>query len=97
MDVGFDDIELDELETNPKARPRFPTGVIKAYRKRLWQIRAVHDERDFYANRGFNFESIISMPGRYSIRLNDQFRLIIRFEDRGKERTVVVVAIQDYH
>lgn len=97
MDVRFNDVELDELEINAKAKPKFPTGVIKAYRKRLWQIRAAHDERDFYQNRGFKFERYESVAGHYSIRLNDQFRLIIRFEDRGAERTVVVVAIQDYH
>ena len=53
MDVRFNDDGLDELESNAKAKPKFPTGVIKAYRKRLWQIRAAHDERDFRANRGF--------------------------------------------
>ena len=97
MEVGFEDPALDDLETNVRARPRLPIGVIKAFRKRLWQIRAIHDERDFYANRGFNFEKYLSMPGHYSVRLNDQFRLILRFEEKPEGKTVVIVAIKDYH
>ena len=97
MEVSFDDPELDDLETNVRARPKFPTGVVKAFRKRLWQIRAVHAERDFRENRGFKFERYQEVDGHYSIRLNDQFRLIIRFEQHSEEKTVVVVAIKDYH
>ena len=97
MEVRFEDAALDDLETNVRARPRLPTGVIKAYRKRLWQIRALHDERDFYANRGFRFEKYQSMSGHHSIRLNDQFRLILRLEEQSGEKVVVIVAVTDYH
>ena len=97
MEVAFDDASLDALETDVGARTRFPTGVTKAYRRRLWQIRAAHDERDFYANRGFHFERFQEMEGHYSLRLNDQYRLIVRFEQHSEERTSVIVAIRDYH
>ena len=97
MDLGFDDPRLDDLETNVRARPKFPTGVIKAYRKRLWQIRALHDERDFYANRGFNFEKYQTKPGHYTVRLNDQYRLIFRFEEHSDYKTVMIVEIKDIH
>lgn len=93
----FEDPKLDDLETNPRARPKFPVGVIKAFRKRMWQIRAIHDERDFYTNRGFNFEKYLSLPEHYSIRLNDQFRLILRIEERNGRKTAVIVEIKDYH
>ena len=97
MEVSFDDSELDDLETNVRARQKFPAGVVKAFRKRLWQIRASYDERDFRENRGFKFERYQEMDGHYSIRLNDQFRLIFRFEEHSEKKTVVVVAIKDYH
>ena len=97
MEVRFDDPDLDDLETNVRARPKYPTGVIKAFRKRLWQIRAAHDERDFRENRGFNFERYQEVDGHYSIRLNDQCRLIFRFEQHSEGKAVVVVAIKDYH
>ncbi len=97
MEVSFDDQELDDLETNVRAKPKFPTGVIKAFRRRMWQIRAAHDERDFSANRGMNYERYQEMDGHHSIRLNDQYRLIIRFDEHSDGKTVVVVAIKDYH
>ena len=97
MEVRFDDASLDALETDPRVRPKFPTGVIKAYRRRLWQIRAAHDERDFYANRGFHFEKYQERDGHFSLRLNDQYRLLIRFEQHSDEKTVVIVTILDYH
>lgn len=97
MEVVFDDASLDALETDAHARPRFPTGVIKSYRRRLWQIRAAHDERDFYANRGFHFEKYQEMEGHFPLRLNDQYRLIIRFEEHSEDKTVVIVGIRDYH
>ena len=97
MEVRFDDPDLDDLETNVRAKPKFPTGVIKTFRKRLWQIRAAHDERDFRGNRGFNFESYQEVAGHYSIRINDQYRLIFRFEQDSGAKTVVIVAIKDYH
>lgn len=97
MEVRFEDAALDDLETNVGARPKLPIGVIKAFRKRLWQIRAAHDEREFYAIRGFNFEKYHSAAGHFVIRLNAQFRLILRFEQQSGERTVVIVAIKDYH
>ena len=97
MEVRFDDASLDALESDPSARPKFPLGVVKAYRRRLWQIRAAHDERDFYANRGFHFEKYKEMPGHYSLRLNDQYRLIIRFEEHPADKTVVIIGIKDYH
>lgn len=97
MEVVFDDESLDALETDPRAKSKFPYGVIKAYRKRLWQIRAAHDERDFYANKGFHFEKHQEMKGHHSLRLNEQYRLIVRFEQHSKEKTVVIVAVLDYH
>jgi len=97
MEVAFDDPELDDLETNARAKPKLPTGVIKAFRKRLWQIRATHDERDFRENKGLHFERYQKLDGHYSIRLNDQYRLIIRFEQHSDKRTVVIVAVVDYH
>ena len=97
MQVGFESSQLDDMETNVRARSKFPPAVVKAYRKRVWQIRAAHDERDLRVSRGANFEKYRAKDGQYSIRLNDQYRLIVRFEEHSEEKTVVVVDITDYH
>jgi toxin HigB-1 len=61
-------------------------------------IRAANDERDLAAVRGNRFEKLQgSRSHQYSIRLNDQYRLVLEFEGSGQNKTVVVVGIEDYH
>ena len=97
MEVRFADPSLEALETDARARPRFPIGVLRSYRRRIWQLRAAQDERDLYAVGGFHFERYKAKEDHYSIRLNDQYRLIIRFEGSPSRKAVVVVAVTDYH
>jgi proteic killer suppression protein len=49
MDVAFKDESLDRLETETRFSAGFGDAVVKAYRKRMQQIRAATDERTFYA------------------------------------------------
>lgn len=89
---------LDRLETDKDYDGGFPPEVVKAFRKRMQFIRSAMDERDFRALRGLRFKR---MEGdrrhQYSIRLNDQWRLIIEFEGRGREKTALIINIEDYH
>lgn len=76
----------------------YSTAVTKAFRLRLQAIRAAVDERDFYAMRSLHFEKLKGKRAHQrSMRLNDQFRLIVEFDGHGPNKTVVVVAIEDYH
>jgi proteic killer suppression protein len=58
MDVDFKDESLDRLETDPSFSAGFGDAVVKAYRKRIRQIRASNDERTFYALRSLHFEKV---------------------------------------
>jgi proteic killer suppression protein len=61
-------------------------------------IRAAMDERDLVAVRGNRFEKLKGdRSHQYSVRLNDQYRLILEFEGSGQGKVVVVVGIEDYH
>ncbi len=72
--------------------------LVKAFRKRMQTIRAALDERDFYFMRGLRFEPLKGKrAGEYSMRLNDQFRLIVKLEKRSKETIVIICSIEDYH
>jgi proteic killer suppression protein len=98
MDIRFEDSDLDRLETDSSFSAGFPASIVKAFRMRMQWIRSSPDERSFYGLRSFRFEKMKrSKLGEYSMRLNDQWRLIIRFEGEGKKKVVVVVAITDYH
>lgn len=98
MDVAFKNDSLDRLETDPTYSGGWGGDVVKAYRKRMQQIRAATDERTFYKHRALNFEKLKGpREGQYSMRLNDQWRLVIELEGEAPSKVVYIVEIVDYH
>ena len=97
MDVRFADSDLEGLEREASFATKLAPGIVKAFRKRMQMIRAASDERDFYAMKSLHFEQMKSNPNQHSMRLNDQYRLIVELESGSHAKTVVVVAISDYH
>ncbi len=98
MDVRFADVRLDRLETDLKYDAGFSQAVVTAFRKRLQLIRSAPDERVFYQLKSLNFEKLKgNRSHQHSMRLNDQWRLIIEFERSAQNKVVVVVSIEDYH
>ncbi|MFH1747709.1 MAG: type II toxin-antitoxin system RelE/ParE family toxin [Planctomycetota bacterium] len=98
MEVRFNDGRLDRLETDADYDGGHSQAVVTAYRKRLQAIRAAVDERDFYAMKSLRFEKLKGKRAHQrSMRLNDQWRLILELEGSRQEKHVVIVAIEDYH
>jgi proteic killer suppression protein len=98
MEVAFGDDDLDRLETDAKFDAGFSPGVVKAFRKRMQMIRSAVDERLFYAMKSAHFEKLKgNREGQYSMRLNDQWRLILGFAGEAPNKTAVVISIEDYH
>jgi proteic killer suppression protein len=98
MDVAFTDDALERVETDPSYSAGFSDAIVKAYRRRMQQIRAATDERTFYAHRSLRFEKLEGdREGQYSMRLNDQWRLIVELRGEAPKKVVHVVEIVDYH
>ena len=98
MDVRHDDRRLDRVEFEKEYTAGLAPGVVKAFRKTMQAIRAAGDERDLRERRAARFEKLSAgRSHQYSIRLNDQYRLIIELEGEAPNKTVVVVGIEDYH
>ena len=98
MLVRHADADLERLEMDPAFTAGFGGAVVKAFRKRMQFIREAVDERDFRAMKSLHFEKL--QGGRehqHSMRLNDQWRLVIGLEGKAPEKVVVVVEIADYH
>ena len=52
----------------------------------------------FYQMRSLRFEKLKGKrKHQYSMRLNDQWRLILELDDQVPTKVVVVVAVEDYH
>jgi len=50
MEFEFDDKNLDRLYTDRQFTAGYAQEVVRAFRMRMQQIAAFHDERDFYGN-----------------------------------------------
>lgn len=98
MEVEFAGDGLEQLEADPRFTGGFAAAVTTAFRKRMQMIRSAPDERDFYALKALHFEKLKGKRNhQFSMRLNDQWRLILEFKGKSPNKKVVVVAIEDYH
>ena len=98
MEVEFRDSDLRRLESDARFTAGLSPALVKAFRRRLQFIRAAPDERDLYQMRSLHFERLKgNRRHQRSIRLNDQFRLIVEIQGRDRTRKLIVVEITDYH
>lgn len=98
MEVEFDDDDLDNLETDAQFTAGHSQEVVRAYRRRMQQIRAFRDERDFYAAKALHFEKLKgNREGQHSIRLNLQWRLILEIRAAHPYKVIGIIEIVDYH
>ena len=98
VDIEFENDVLQKLESDATFDGGYERGVIKAFRKRTALIRSAPDERDFYALKSLHFEKLKgNRADTYSMRLNEQWRLIIKFRKEESGKVVVVINIEDYH
>lgn len=99
MRVRFEDDDLRRLHEEPQFRlPRLGADVVRQFRKKVNFLLAAADERDLYNYKALRFEKLAGKRvGQHSIRLNDQWRLILRLEQEDEGRIIVAVEIVDYH
>ena len=99
MRIVFEDDDLRRLAEGASYAPRrWGADIIKAYRKKIQVLRAATDERDLYALRSLHLEQLKgNRAGSSSIRLNDQFRLVIKFRTDDDGRVVIVIEMVAYH
>ena len=98
MEVEFDAKKLRALYTDPNATGGFSDAVVKRFRFVMGLIVNARDERDFQFLPGLRFEKLKGKRShQHSLRLNDQWRLIIELRGKGPHKTIGVIEIADYH
>jgi toxin HigB-1 len=98
MELRFNDPDLERLEVDPQYTGGRPPAIVEAYRKWLNFIRQAVDDGDLRAWRSLRMEMAdVERQHRYSIRLDDQWRLVIEFEQGKPAKELVIIAIEDYH
>lgn len=90
--------QLRRLDEEPGFTGGYGPAIVNAFRRRMQTIRAALDERDFYALKSLHYEKLKGPRSHQrSMRLNDQFRLILEVDRQPEGTIIVVVAIEDYH
>ena len=98
MRVKYATDDLQRLVTDIGFTDGFGRDVIRAYRKRIQMVESAEDERDFYSLKSLYFEKLSGARShQHSMRLNDQWRLIVEIEAGTPKNTIVVTSIEDYH
>ena len=93
---SFGDAATEDLyhaRTTSRAR-RFPQTILPAALRKLDVLNAARDLSDLRAPPGNRLEALKGdFAGFYSIRINDQWRIVFRWESGGAHE----VSIVDYH
>lgn len=98
MEVRFDNDTLQGIWLGTDPGRTYSKAIVKAFRKRVQFLLAATDLRSLRAMNSLNFEELAGpRQGEFSIRLNDQFRLIFRIEEVATGPVLAIQAIEDYH
>lgn len=99
MRLEFEDEELELLAFEPDFRTkRWSQDVTRAYRRVLNLISSAPNEQDLRQFKGLRLEKLKGKrAGTSSVRINDQYRLVLRFSTDDDGRVAVVIEAVDYH
>jgi toxin HigB-1 len=86
--------DVYDAVNSKEARKVLPVGLWPVARRKLDMIAAAREKRDLLAPPGNRLEELRGkLAGHLSVRINDQYRVVFRFE----EGNATGVAITDYH
>ncbi len=94
----FKNKALELLYTERKDAHKYSAEVVNGFFRVLAIIRNAQDERDLRALRSLNYEALKGKRSHQnSLRLNQQWRLIIERQEDAEGRLLWLIDIEDYH
>lgn len=98
MRLQHNDPKLQRVEDDPEKSIGSGEGIDRKFRFLLGYIRAALDERDLYKMKSLHYEKLRGKRSHQrSMRLNDQWRLILELRRERHGKLVVVISVEDYH
>jgi proteic killer suppression protein len=99
MRYEITDNELRKMDADKDyVAAKFGSEIHKAFRKVMNFVRAANTQIDLGAMKGLQFEKLKGdRKDQYSMRLNDQFRMIATFKSDKNGQIIVIIEIVDYH
>ncbi|MCG8310511.1 MAG: type II toxin-antitoxin system RelE/ParE family toxin [Cytophagales bacterium] len=101
MKVFFETKELASLyKADPerlRGKQRIPVTVVKQYQKKVNVLISINELKELYNFRSLNFEALKGdRKGQYSIRLNEQYRLLFRINKNGELELMIIEISKHY-
>jgi len=98
MRFEFINKDLRSLYTDEKNAHRYPPGLVDSFFDVIAIITNAANENDIRALTSLHYEKLKGKrEGQVSLRLNDQFRLIIQIIDETTGKKIQIIEIVDYH
>lgn len=86
------------LYTELKGAERYPPGIVDAFFDAIAMIDAVQDDKELLVFRGYHFEKLKGkLKAYHSLRLNKQYRLLVKLLEDGEGKYFEIADIDDYH
>lgn len=101
MQMDFGDARLEALYRTGKSRKgKLPAELVRKFCQRVQILGSAESINDLRNPVSLNFERMKGHESRFSVRLNDQYRLEfeIAFEDEAKTRgRIIVMKLSDHY
>jgi toxin HigB-1 len=99
VQLKFENAQLERLAYEVGYSPKgWGSELVRSYRRTVNLLHAALDERDVRNIKGLRLEKLLGKrKGTHSVRINNQVRLIIRFDGRDPSRVIVIIDAIDYH
>ena len=99
MRLRFEDDDLRRLhEERDFVLPRLGPEVARAFRKKVAYLEEAESEIDLRSYKALHFEKLRGgRSGQHSIRLNRQWRLILRMETDAEGRLLIIVEVANHY
>lgn len=99
MRIRFADAELRRLYYEEEySSSRMASGLTRAFRKKVAILEAADNELVLRSMQSLNFKKLKGKrSGQHSIRLNDQWRLVVTLAEDEQGKVANVLEVVDYH
>jgi len=100
VEFRFKSDKLKLLYTQEEGAHRYPAAVVNRFFQVMSIIKSMPNEGDLYSFKSLHYEKLKGTRGKLgerSLRLNDQWRLIIMLETDSRGKTVLVLEIGDHY
>ena len=100
MEFRFKSDKLKLLYTQEEGAHRYPAAVVNRFFHVMSIIKSMPNEGDLYSFKSLHYEKLKGTRGKLgerSLRLNDQWRLIIKLETDPRGKSILVVEIGDHY